>query len=115
MYSKEQEQLRMSLHQYFGSILKASNFTEPEKRKESLIALVAEELCKFCKDEKDNIDIKSAKPILKATNYLLTQRGSEMYKYMEEETSLNDEEIEDSLADINWLIQNLDKYIKTIN
>lgn len=113
MYTDEQEQIRMSLHQFFGGIITSSNLEEPQMKRQSLIALVTEELCKFCKDDKEQIDVVVAKPILRATEFILKQRCNNIVDNLRS-TSLDEHEIEGMTNELNSLIKSLGKYINTI-
>lgn len=113
MYTQEQEQIRMSLYQFFGSILVNSNLQESEMRKQSLIALTLEELVKFCKKEDNTVDIVVAKPILKATEYLLKNRKEDITKSMTD-AGFEQRVVENATEDINDIIIDLNKYIENI-
>lgn len=113
MYTSEQEQLRIGLNQFFGSILTSSNLKEPAMKKQSLVALVVEELTKFCKTEDNQIDIIAAKPILRATHYLLENRCNDIITSMEE-AGIKDCDIEDATDDLHWIVADLNKYIDSI-
>lgn len=113
MYTQEQEQLRMGLVQFLGSILSSSNFAEPEMRRQSVVALVTEELVKICKNQDNNIDMVAAKPILKATQHILSTRESEIRQDLAD-ISMDDDFIEEAVSDISWIKEDLEKYINTI-
>lgn len=113
MYTKEQEQLRISLNQFFGAILVNSNYSDPNLAKQSLIALTIEELLKFCKNEDQTIDIVAAKPILRGAHYIIEQRECNIVDKLRS-TSLSEEEIEEATADLEWIKNDLEKYISSL-
>lgn len=113
MYSEMQEQLRLSLAQFFGAILVNSKFKDPERKRQSLVALVIEELLKVCKTEDGQIDMITAKPIIKATHYLLENRIGDITKEMES-NGIASEVIDDALEDLHWITGDLRKYLDTI-
>lgn len=113
MYTQEQEQIRMGLHQFFGSILVNSNLEDSSMRKQSLIALVLEELVKICKKDDNEIDIVAAKPILRATHYILEGRMNNIKSFMSKE-GFEDCDIEDATEDLNWIVADLNKYLDSI-
>lgn len=110
MYTKNQEAIRNSLWNFMGSLMNSS-LTE-DNSKESVMALMSEEMCKFCKNEDEQtIDMNTAKPILKAASWVLNARILEMDKAlssMPEDVRLN------SLKGITNLKSMLDEYINTI-
>lgn len=114
MYTGEQEQLRMSLNQFFGAILTNSKFEDPSLAKQSLIALVIEELLKFCKNEDETIDMIAAKPILRGTHYALEQRKFNIEEKLTEE-GFSEDAIQDAIEDIHWIVSDLNKYISSLN
>lgn len=77
MYTEQQEALRSALWNFIGAILSSSNY-EGDKGKETVIALMSEELAKLCKDEDDKVNMKIAKPILRNTEWLLNNRANDM-------------------------------------
>lgn len=113
MYSEMQQQLRMSLAQFFGAILTNSHYEDSEYKKQSLVALAIEELLKVCKTEENQIDMIAAKPILKGTHYLLEQRKNDIISNLKE-TSLSDKDINKAVEDLHSVILNLNQYIETI-
>ena len=113
MYSEMQDQLRLSLTQFFGAILSNSNFKNPNLKKQNLVALVIEELLKVCINEDSSIDIIAAKPILKASSFLLESRCSEIQESMNKK-DIDEELIEDATADLKWIVQDLNKYIASL-
>lgn len=112
MYTQEQEQLRLSLVQFLGAILSNSNFAEPEMRRQSLTALVTEELVKVCKSG-ENVDMVAAKPILRATQHIIHTREQEIRSELEK-SNIDNEQIEDAVEDMTWLRTDLEKYIDAI-
>lgn len=114
MYTAEQEQLRSSLNQFFGTILVNSNLKDKEYKKQSLVALVIEELLKVCKDDKEQVDIIAAKPIIKATHYLLEKRKTDIVDNLRS-TSLDEEDIDNATEDLEWIVNDLKKYIDSLN
>lgn len=112
MYTEMQEQLRMSLAHFFGSILVNSNFKDPNLKRQSLVALVIEELLKICKTEDGQIDIVASKPIIRGANYLLENRMNNIVDQLRS-TSLNEEEIEEATKDLYDIVSSLNKYLET--
>ena len=114
MYTQEQDQLRMSLIQFFGSILANSNFEDASMRRQSLIALVTEELIKVCKSGNENgIDMIASKPLLRATQHIIHTREQEIRKELND-LCMNDDDIEDAVENMTYIRAGLENYIKTI-
>lgn len=105
MYTEEQEHLRMALHQFFGSILINSNLKDKEMKKQSLVALVVEELIKICKD--DNIDIIAAKPILRGAHHILSIRKQEIEEVLQDKNNHLTDDIKDLINKLNIYIESL--------
>lgn len=104
----------MSLHQFFGSILINSNLKDSSMKKQSLVALVTEELIKICKTEQGNIDMLAAKPILKSTDYILSNRLNEVLTQLKKDEEINIESLNFVTKDLSDLVKNLNDYIKNI-
>ena len=104
----------MSLHQFFGSILINSNLKDSSMKKQSLVALVIEELIKICKTEQGNIDMLAAKPILKSTDYILSNRLNEVLTQLKKDEEINIESLNFVTKDLSDLVKNLNDYIKNI-
>ena len=84
MYTDTQEALRNSLWNFMGSMLTAS-MHEENKAKESVTALVSEELCKFCKNEDEtSVDMVATKPMFKSIVWVLEARIKELYSLLEQ-------------------------------
>lgn len=91
-----------------GSLLTASMY-EDKRNKESVTAVFSEELCKFCKDENDKIDILAAKPILKSSIWVLQNRKAEI-----ESLPVKSEAINKTIEELDNLIASLDMYVNKI-
>ena len=113
MYSETQQQLRLSLTQFFGAILSNSNFKNPSMKKQNLIALVMEELLKACENEDGTVDMIAAKPILRGSHFLLQKRMNNIETKMNE-NGLDNELIKNATEDIKCIITDLDKYIASL-
>lgn len=105
MYTEDQENIRQHLSQFFGGILVSSNLKDPSLKKQSLIALVTEEITKLCKTEDGEIDMIAAKPILRSTNYILESRK----KQIQDLGIKIPNEIEDANTALCKYIEHLDK------
>lgn len=107
-YTNEQEAIRQSFANYLGALTSASIF-EGQMQKENVIALLSEELTKYVCNEDNTIDIKSAKPILKSSLWILNKYKEDMV------TKANQASIyienSEPLIVLNELIDKLDLYI----
>jgi hypothetical protein len=108
MYTDTQQAIRNSLWNFMGSLLTASMY-EDKRNKESVTAVFSEELCKFCKDENDKIDILAAKPILKSSIWVLQNRKAEI-----ESLPVKSEAINKTIEELDNLIASLDMYVNKI-
>lgn len=108
MYTDTQQAIRNSLWNFMGSLLTASMY-EDKRNKESVTAVFSEELCKFCKDENDKIDILAAKPILKSSIWILQNRKAEI-----ESLPVKTEAINKTIEELDNLIASLDMYVNKI-
>lgn len=114
MYTETQQALRNSLWNFMGAMLTAS-VHEENRKKENVTALISEELCKFCKIEEENkIDMKAAKPILKAAAWVLECKEKELLKLYEEAPDVAKEAINNNIDKINYLYKELNDYIDKI-
>lgn len=87
-----------------GTILDASSYNNDNK-KQAVIALMSEEMCKFCKNEDEKtIDINTAKPMLKASKWILEA------KLIEAKAASDTKNIKE----LTTLIASFDKYINKI-
>ena len=116
MYTDAQETIRNSLWNFMGNLLTASAFTET-KAKESVTALMSEELCKFCKNEDETtVDMVASKPLLKSAVWILEARlnevkaerskldeGTPAYEYL----TKGIEDMSNLIASLNSFISNL--------
>lgn len=104
MYTDTQQAIRNTLWNFMGSIMDASGY-DNENKKQTVTALMSEELCRFCKnDDEKTIDINTAKPILKAAKWVLES------KLMEAKFS-NDI---NSIKELSLLIASFDSYINKL-
>ena len=104
MYTDTQQAIRNTLWNFMGSIMDASGY-DNENNKQTVTALMSEELCRFCKnDDEKTIDINTAKPILKAAKWVLES------KLMEAKFS-NDT---NSIKELSLLIASFDSYINKL-
>ena len=119
MYTDTQQAIRNTLWNFMGSIMDASGY-DNENKKQTVTALMSEELCRFCKnddekiadkvikktcnDDEKTIDINTAKPILKAAKWVLES------KLMEAKFS-NDT---NSIKELSLLIASFDSYINKL-
>lgn len=104
MYTDTQQAIRNTLWNFMGSIMDASGY-DSENKKQTVTALMSEELCRFCKnDDEKTIDINTAKPILKAAKWVLES------KLMEAKFS-NDT---NSIKELSLLIASFDSYINKL-
>lgn len=111
MYTDTQEALRNSLWNFMGSILTAS-IHEENKAKESVTALMSEEMCKFIKNEDDtSIDMVAAKPILKAASWILDAKLKELYKTLGTAPAVAYDLINKNIASIHNMKTELDVFI----
>lgn len=114
MYTETQDALRNSLWNFFGSILNAS-ILEENRTKENVTALVSEELCKFCKNEDGtSIDMVAAKPILKATIWILDAKIVELNKTLENAPKVAISAITQNIANVQDLKDALSNFIDRI-
>ena len=105
MYTDTQQAIRNTLWNFMGSIMDASGY-DNENKKQTVTALMSEELCRFCKnDDEKTIDINTAKPILKAAKWVLES------KLMEAKFS-NDT---NSIKELSLLIASFDPYINKLS
>lgn len=104
MYTDTQQAIRNTLWNFMGSIMDASGY-DNENKKQTVTALMSEELCRFCKnDDEKTIDINTAKPILKAAKWVLES------KLMEAKFS-NDT---NNIKELSLLIASFDSYINKL-
>ena len=103
MHTDTQEAIRVSLWNFMGSLLDAS--IEVNK-KESVTALISEELCKFCRNENNELDMKAAKPILKSAAWVLEARKMEISSI-----PVKSEAIDSTVKNLDDLIASLNNYI----
>ena len=82
---------------------------EADKAKESVIAILCEEMAKFCKTEEDTLDMKAAKPTLRLTEWVLKKRLEDISNL-----KLKSKAIESTKKEIEDLIASLDIYISRI-
>ena len=114
MYTDTQQALRNSLWNFMGSILTASALEEAQA-KESVMALMSEEMCKFVKDENEtSIDMVAAKPILKAASWVLGAKLTELYKTLETAPAVAYDPINKNIENIHNIKTELDVFIDKI-
>lgn len=107
MYTETQQVIRNSLWNFMGSIMNAS--ISEENKKENVTALISEELCKFCKTGEDTIDMKAAKPMLKAVVWILKARKLELYNL-----PITSEAIDNTIKELETLETSLGAYVDRI-
>lgn len=114
MYTDTQQALRNSLWNFMGSILNASMLEEAQA-KESVTALMSEEMCKFVKDEDEtSIDMVAAKPILKAASWVLQAKITELNKTLAEAPEVVHDTILKNIDDVQRIKAELDVFIDKI-
>ena len=114
MYTETQEALRNSLWNFMGSILTAS-IHEEDKAKESVTALMSEELCKFIKNEDEvSVDMTAAKPILKAASWILEAKITELNNTLDTAPDVAKPTIYNNIENIKSLTIELNKFISKI-
>lgn len=114
MYTETQEALRNSLWNFMGSMLTAS-IHEENRAKESVTALMSEELCKFVKNEDEtSVDMVAAKPILKAASWILNSKLTELYKTLETAPTVAYDTINKNIENIHNIKTELDVFIEKI-
>lgn len=106
MYTDQQEALRAALWNFIGAILNSSAY-EGDDGKQTVVALISEELVKLCKDEDDKINMKIAKPILKSTEWLLRERANDITKLSVE---LEDNSLDKYAEEISQLCTSIKDY-----
>jgi hypothetical protein len=82
-YSDNQQAIRVALWNFMGALLNSSRY-EGEEGKQTVVALVSEELAKLCKNDDGSINMVVAKPILKNAEWVLESRSQEITKTMGE-------------------------------
>lgn len=113
-YTSQQEAIRSGLYNFLGSLYTSSYFDAKDiKAKESVIALVLEELCKMCQKENKEIDLSCARPILKSSLWVLQQREIELKQELDK-LNVPSKEIEKMVEPSKSLINDLNKYINKI-
>lgn len=114
MYTETQEALRNSLWNFMGSMLTAS-IHEENRAKESVTALMSEELCKFIKNEDEtSVDMIAAKPILKAAAWILESRITELNNTLINAPEVAHQAINNNIENIKALQTNLNDFITKI-
>lgn len=114
MYTETQEALRNSLWNFMGSMLTAS-IHEENKAKESVTALISEELCKFVKNEDDiSIDMTAAKPILKAAVWVLEAKTTELNNTLNTAPDIAKPAICSNIENVKSLSVELNEFISKI-
>lgn len=78
MYSKNFPDIRAGLVNYIGSSLESLELKTSENAKHIVVAMLVEEAINLSKDSDGNIDIKDAKPILRAIDYISKSRVSSL-------------------------------------
>ena len=114
MYTDTQEALRNSLWNFRGSMLTAS-LHEEHRAKESVTALMSEELCKFIKNEDEtSVDMIAAKPILKAAHWILKAKVTELNNTLDTAPDAAKEVIQINIENVNELTSLLNNFIDKI-
>ena len=108
-YNPHQETIRASLYQFLGGLVMGS----PDK--ESVIALISEELVKISTKEDETFDNNMIKPILKSVVYILTVKYN---KLLTDSTNTFGHNIPNTISESlniqKELIDNLNEYIKNL-
>lgn len=114
MYTDTQQALRNSLWNFMGSILTASALEEAQA-KESVMALMSEEMCKFVKNENEtSIDMVAAKPILKAAIWILDSKIIELNNILDTAPEVAHSAIIKNITDVQHLSDDLTDFISRI-
>lgn len=114
MYTETQQALRNSLWNFMGSILTASALEEAQA-KESVTALMSEEMCKFVKNEDDtSIDMVAAKPILKAASWILEAKIKDLNSTIKTAPEIAHQAIYNNIENIRSLQLELNEFIDKI-
>ena len=114
MYTDTQEALRNSLWNFMGSMLTAS-IHEEKRAKESVTALISEELCKFVKNQDEvSVDMVAAKPILKSAVWILNAKITELNNTLDTAPEAAKEVIQINIENINEIISLLNNFIDKI-
>ena len=114
MYTETQEALRNSLWNFMGSMLTAS-LHEENRAKESVTALISEELCKFVKNKDEiSVDMVAAKPILKAAVWILEAKVTELNNTLTDAPDIAKTAIYNNIENVKSLSTELNEFIDKI-
>lgn len=105
-YTNEQETLRAAITNFIG-IAASSSMYEGKDAVRNVIALFLEELVKYVQTE-EGININAAKPILRATIYILTERKHEASEAMKKMGLIP------NTTELDNLINSLNDYISKL-
>lgn len=114
MYTDTQNTIRNTLWNFIGALYTNSAYDDNKKKKENVTALITEELCKFCKEDENKIDLNAAKPIFKSSIWLLKAKKTELLKDIDEHNIVTTDAISSSIKELDMLIEALETYIARI-
>lgn len=72
-YSEQQEALRDALWGFIGALSDTSLY-KGEMGKQSMVAIITEELTKLCIEDNGELNMTVAKPILRSSSWILEKR-----------------------------------------
>lgn len=111
MYTEQQESLRSALWNFMGAILNSSTY-EGDKGKQTVVALISEEIAKLCQDEEGKISMEIAKPILRNAEWILRNRSNDIVvaSLNDELSSLSRKNLENAANEISSISDSLKHY-----
>lgn len=109
-YTSEQETLRAAITNFIG-VAASSSMYEGKDAVRNVIALFLEELVQYTQED-DNINMNSAKPIFRASVYVLEERRRNIRnEYIK---TFNSDPPDNLTSELDNLIESLNEYIKKI-
>ena len=112
-YTQNQEALRNALWNFIGQLAESSAYSG-DMAKQSVIALMSEEMAKLCKNEDDTINMTVAKPILKNASWLINQRANNIVVASLELDEAQAKTLNSTADDIQRISKQLNDYIDKI-
>lgn len=109
-YTSEQETLRAAINNFIG-VAASSSMYEGKDAVRNVIALFLEELVKYIQTD-DGMNMNAAKPILRATVYILESRRKEAIESFKEAFDCEPNEL--LTEDLDRLIQSMNDYINKL-